>query len=171
MSRRLQENIVVGIILAIFSAYLIATLSFGPNARLVPLPIAMLGMVLVLIQLIRQNLRDVKELQVDLFASLAGLQNASPVEKKKLPEENPYQFRRELQAGIFVTTFIGLILLFGPVVAVFLFSSGFLALTNHYTPIKAIWISALFSIALYLLFAVALQLQLYHGILALLVTP
>lgn len=171
MSRRLQENIVVGIILAIFSAYLIATLNFGPNARLVPLPIAMLGIVLVLIQLILQNLRDVEELQIDLFASLTGMQKESPAEEKKPPEKNPYQFRREVQAGIFVTIFTGLILLFGPVVAVFLFSSGFLALTHHFSPIKAVWISAVFSVALYLLFVVALQLQLYHGILEPLVAP
>ncbi len=172
MSRRLQENIVASVVLAVFVAYLITTLSFGNNARLVPLPIAILGTVLVLIQLVRQNLSRTEELELNVFSSLTGIKNDTPVKEEKQPSTPPpNQSRREIQAILFVIIFIGLILLLGPVVAVFLFSSGFLTFTGHYALIKAIWVSALFSIALYLLFAVALQLQLYHGILAPLITP
>ena len=172
MSRRLQENIVATVVLAVFMAYLITTLSFGNNARLVPLPIAILGIVLVLIQLVKQNLTEKEKLEVNILSSLTGIKNPSPTEEDKQPSTPPpHQSRRETQAILFVIIFVGLILLLGPVVAVFLFSSGFLSFTGHYPPIKSIWFSALFSVALYLLFAVALQLQLYHGILAPLITP
>ncbi|MDG2316228.1 MAG: tripartite tricarboxylate transporter TctB family protein [Gammaproteobacteria bacterium] len=169
MSRRFQENIVAGIVLIVFIAYLLATLGFGPNARLVPLPIAILGIVLVLVQLVRQNLRGAKELQIDIFSSLTGVKNTTNTEEEpsKKPQNN---FQREIQAMFFIIIFIGLILLLGPVIAVFLFSSGFLAITRHYAPIKAVWTSALFSGVLYLLFVAVLQLQLYHGVLASLIT-
>ena len=65
MSRRLQENIVATVILTVFMVYLITTLSFGNNARLVPFPIAILGIVLVLIQLVKQNLTEKEKLEVE----------------------------------------------------------------------------------------------------------
>ena len=65
MSRRVQENIVAGVLLAVFVGYLLMTLTFGPNARLVPLPIAALGTALLIIQLVRQNLHGAKELHVE----------------------------------------------------------------------------------------------------------
>jgi len=167
MSRRAQENIVAGVLLCVFVGYLLITLGFGPNARLVPLPIAILGLFLLVIQLVRQNLRDAKELHVDLFASLTG--QVTP-EIASAAEQTPVigpaaHFRRELQAGLFIATFVGLIALLGPVTAVFLFSTGFLALTRHYAPARALVVGTAFTVALYVLFVFGLQLQLYHGIL------
>ena len=119
-----------------------------------------------------KNLTEKEKLEVNILSSLTGIKNPSPPEEDKQPSTPPpHKSRREIQAILFVIIFVGLILLLGPVVAVFLFSSGFLSFTGHYPLIKAIWFSALFSVALYLLFAVALQLQLYHGILAPLITP
>lgn len=173
MSQRAQENIVAGVLLCVFVGYLLITLEFGPNARLVPLPIAILGLLLLVIQLVRQNLRDAKELHVDLFASLTGQvtpETASTAEQTPLigPAEH---FRRELQAGLFVAIFVGLITLLGPVAAVFLFSTGFLMLTRHYVPTRALVVGTAFTVALYVLFVFGLQLQLYHGILEPLFTP
>ncbi|MCY3731852.1 MAG: hypothetical protein OXF98_10970, partial [Rhodospirillaceae bacterium] len=56
MSRRLQENIVAGVLLAAFVGYLLMTLGFGPNARLVPVPIAALGTALLVIHRLREPL-------------------------------------------------------------------------------------------------------------------
>ncbi|MBH98253.1 MAG: hypothetical protein CMM56_07345 [Rhodospirillaceae bacterium] len=165
MSRKFQENVIAIITLVVFCAYLITALSFGPNARLVPLPIATLGIFLVLIQIIRQNLSSSEKLELDLLSSLTGTTNKVAITEKKPPKENPHQLEREIRAFMFVATFVGLILLAGPVVAVFVFASGFFILTSYYAPIKAIWISALFCLALYILFVEILQLQLYHGIL------
>ena len=167
MSPRKQENIVAGMLLVFFVGYLSITLTFGPNARLVPTPIAILGIALVLIQLVRQNLRDAKELHVDLFASLTGrMQQEAAVEEPEptiLPGD---QFRAELRAGLFVALFAALMVLLGPVVAVFLFSTAFLTLTRHFEPAKALAVGLSFTAALYVLFVFGLQLQLYHGILA-----
>jgi len=167
MSRRAQENIVAVVILCVIVAYLVMTLGFGPNARLVPLPMATIGLILVVTQLIRQNLRDAKELHVDLFSSLTGqLPTDTTSDAEPAPVAQPgEQLRRELQAGLFVTLFVGLIALLGPVVAVFLFSTGFFTLTRHYQPVKALLIGTGFTAALYALFIFGLQLQLYHGML------
>ena len=164
MSRRLQENIVAGVLLAVFVGYLLMTLSFGPNARLVPLPIAALGIALLIIQLVRQNLHGAKELHVDLFASLTGAPAAPEPETPQAGDPDA-PLRRELAAGAFVAAFVGLIALLGPVVAVLLFSTGFFALTRHYAPIKALVIGTSITAALYLLFVFGLQLQLSHGLL------
>ena len=164
MSRRLQENIVAGVLLAVFVGYLLMTLTFGPNARLVPLPIAVMGAALLVIQLVRQNLHGAKELHVDLFASLTGAP-AAPEPEPPPAGEPDTPLRRELAAGGFVAVFVGLIALLGPVVAVLLFSTGFFALTRHYAPVKALVVGASFTAALYLLFVFGLQLQLSHGLL------
>jgi hypothetical protein len=55
MSRRAQENILAAVVAGIFIGYLIIAAGFGPNARLVPLPIAGLGLLCLLIQVVRQN--------------------------------------------------------------------------------------------------------------------
>ena len=48
MSTRTQENIVAVAVLIFFAGYLLITLTLGPNARLVPMPIAVLGQWLTL---------------------------------------------------------------------------------------------------------------------------
>ena len=171
MSQRLQENIVASVLLCVFVSYIVITLSFGPNAQLVPLPIASLGLIFVVIQLIWQNLRDTKELQIDLLASLTGQVAA----KHKTSEQKPTnkdsdKFQRELQAIAFVTFFVGLIALLGPIAAVLIFSIGFFVSTRHFTLVKALAVGAGFTLALYILFVVGLQLQLYHGVLHLFIT-
>ena len=171
MSRRTQENVVVGLLVAVFAVYLLMTLSLGPNARLVPVPIALLGLCFLLIQLVSQNRSDGREFQLDLLASLtAGVASTEEEEEPSL-EEAPPSFPRELQALGFLAAFIGLILLLGPIAAVFLFTTGFFVLTRHFAPLKAVTVAGLCTLTLYLLFAVGLQLQMYHGVLAPLFDP
>jgi len=144
MTRRVQENIVAGLLLCIFAGYIIMCLGFGPNARLVPLPMAIFGFVLVAVQIIRQNLG---------------------------PTDTAQDLRRELWAFGGVVIFVCLIALLGPIAAVFLFASGYLFLSRHAGIGKAVAVSGVFTVTLYLLFVVGLQLQLYHGILRPLIDP
>jgi hypothetical protein len=144
MTRRAQENIVAGLLLCIFAGYIIMCLGFGPNARLVPLPMAIFGFVLVAVQIIRQNLGSTDTAQ---------------------------DSRRELWAFGGVVIFVCLIALLGPIAAVFLFASGYLFLSRHAGIGKAVAVAGVFTITLYLLFVVGLQLQLYHGILRPLIDP
>lgn len=168
MSRRAQENVIAGALVGVFAGYLVLSLELGPNARLVPVPIALLGLVFLLIQLVSQNLRDGKEFHLDLFASLtSGV--ATPEPRDSEPADP--KAAREFQAVGFLGAFIGLVLLFGPIPAVFLFTSAYLTATRHFAPLKAIAAAGACTAALYLLFAVGLQLQLYHGLLAPLFEP
>ena len=87
MSRRAQENAIAGLLVAVFAVYLIMTLSLGPNARLVPVPIALLGLGFLLIQIVSQNRSDGREFQLDLLASLtAGVASNEQEEEPSLEE-------------------------------------------------------------------------------------
>ena len=72
MSRRAQENIVAGFVLAFFVAIIVLSLDYSPRARFVPMPVAVLGAMLVTIQLVWQNLRSPDELHVDVLELLTG---------------------------------------------------------------------------------------------------
>lgn len=171
MSRRTQENVIAGLLVAVFAVYLLMTLSLGPNARLVPVPIALLGLGFLLIQIVSQNRSDGKEFQLDLLASLTAGAASTETEEESSLDDAPPSFPRELQALGFLAAFIGLILMLGPIAAVFLFTTGFFVVTRHFAPLKAVTVAALCTLALYLLFAVGLQLQMYYGVLAPLLEP
>ena len=171
MSRRAQENVIAGLLVAVFAIYLLMTLSLGPNARLVPAPIALLGLGFLLIRIVSQNRSDGRDFQLDLLASLTAGVASREKEEEPSREESPPSFPRELQALGFLAAFIGLILLLGPIAAVFIFTTGFFVVTRHFAPLKAVTVAGLCTLALYLLFAVGLQLQMYHGVLAPLFEP
>ncbi len=154
MSPRAQENVIAGSLFCIFAGYTAMCLQFGPNARLVPLPMAILGLVFVAVQLIRINLGS----QFDVADDASRDSDATTLATDR-------DTRRELQAFGCVVVFVCLVALLGPVVAVFLFSSSYLIPSGHAGIAKAITAASVFTAVIYLLFVVALQLQLYHGIL------
>jgi hypothetical protein len=173
MSRRAQENVLAAIVAGIFIGYLIIAAGFGPNARLVPLPIAGLGLLCLLIQVVRQNRAG--GLERNTFGPLSLLIGDRAPEPQQDPEqprapeapaapETPTNVR-ELKAFGFVGLFVALIVALGPVPAVFLFCAGFLAFSKHYPAWKAIASAGAFAVTVYLLFVVGLELQLYHGLL------
>ena len=157
MSRRAQENIVAGALLLIFVGYIALALGFGPNARLVPLPIATLGLCMLVVQLLRQNLREGQELHIDVFASLTG-RVARSVTEEDAEREPEAGVEKELRAGGFVIAFVVLILLLGPLPAIFIFSTGYFVLTRHFSPARSVAVGAAFTAALYVLFVIGLQL-------------
>lgn len=171
MSRRAQENILTAVIACLFVGYLIIASGFGPNARLVPLPIAGIGLLCLLVQIVRQNREG--GLEKNAFGPLDLLignrDPESDSDSEKAPDAAPAppvrSAARELQAFGFVGLFVALIVALGPVPAVFLFSAGFLAISKHYPLWKAVASAAAFAVTVYLLFVVGLELQLYHGLL------
>jgi hypothetical protein len=150
MSRRTQENIFAAIMLCLFGGYIAIAAGFGPNARLVPLPVAIIGFVCLLAQVLRQNLRTESE---------------TPSTQTTAETEARGPGGSELMALGFVAAFVVLIVAIGPVPAVFLFCAAYLATSRHYPVWKALSVAAAFAIAVYLLFVVGLELQLYHGVL------
>ena len=166
MTRRGQENVLAAVLAALFAGYIAVALGFGPNARLVPLPIAGIGLACLLVQIMRQNRPG--GLSKNRFSPLALLTGGRPTEDMEAEtgaREPGRDAHRELEAFGFVGGFVVLIVALGPVPAVFLFGTAFLAISRHLSIWKAIMMAGVFTTALYLLFVVGLELQLYHGLL------
>ncbi len=173
MSRRTQENLMALAILVVFIGVIVMALGFGPRARMVPLPVATFGLVLLLIQIIWQNLRSSEELQVDLLDVLTKRAEDGGAEGKTggsaggktEPREGRPPWVREAGAFGIVAVLLGLVLLLGPMPAIFVFTGGYFLVSRHYSWLKGFIYTAAFTAAVYLLFVVALDVQLYHGVL------
>lgn len=170
MSRRTQENIIAGAILCVFIGVIVMSLDYGPRARMIPLPLATFGIILIVIQIIWQNVRSTDELQMDMLQMLtrrAEQQSAAPEKpeeggKAKSPKSS---WRREITALAIVAALVALILLVGPIPAVFVFTGAYFLLSRHYSWFTGLVYTIAFTAAIYLLFVVALEVQLYHGLL------
>lgn len=172
MSRRLQENIAAAVVLFILLGVIYLSWEYGPRARMVPIPVAAFGVILMVIQIIWQNLRPAGELHVDLLEVLAKREKApasmekeqSPGEKKGKASRGP-SWRVEAIAYGMIVLFAAMVLLAGPIPAIFVFTGGYFLLSRHYTWGRALVYTAIFTAVIYLLFAVVLGVQLYHGLL------
>jgi hypothetical protein len=178
MSRRMQENVVAGVLLAVFVVLLVLTLGYSSRARLVPLPVAILGVVLAVAQLLWQNLRSIDELRVN-FLDLVGSAGAVAGTAKRPPgapdiAETPDQTGAargrksggELSAFAIVALLLALVLVVGPLPAVFLFTAGYLRLTKHCSLGRALLYALACVGVLYGLFGFTLGVQLNRGLLA-----
>jgi hypothetical protein len=174
MTRRTQDNVVALIILAIFIATIVASMDYGPRARLVPIPIAVLGVVLVVCQLILQNLRPDAKLQLDLLEVLArknSTNDGKPDEQaatRKKPSEvvlppDGFGLADVKVIGI-VALLMGLVILLGPYAAMFVFTAGYFVASRQYAVPKALLYALGCSILCYLIFTVALDVQFERSI-------
>jgi hypothetical protein len=167
MSRRTQENLVVAVFLAIFVGVIVLSLDFGPRARMIPLPLASLGVILALIQLVWQNLGSTDALKMDMIRveKPQGVQAADEGREQKSLDAKPTLRRRAGAYGI-VAALLLLILAVGPLAAVFVFTLGYFLATRYYTPLLALVYTSLFTAVMYGLFFVVLQINPYYGLLA-----
>lgn len=169
MSRRAQENMIAVALFAVFIGVILMCQDFGPRARMIPLPLAILGAILTVAQIIWQNLGSTDELQMDMITvskpDAPGEEAAEPAEARTAVEPRP-SWRKEAGAFAIVAALLALVLLVGPVPAVFLFTAGYFARTRHYSFRAALVYTAVFTAVTYLLFFVALEIQPYHGLLA-----
>jgi len=168
MSRRFQENVVILILFAFFIAVLVTSLGYGPRARLVPVPISILGIVLTLFQLVWQNLRAAGELNVNLLEVLTQRSQDPDVgaEAAPQPEEEAGprgDGRRMAIAFGMLAIFVTMILAIGPIPSLFLFTAAYFALSGHYPFGKAVLYAGIFTVGTYLVFVQTLQIQLYNG--------
>jgi hypothetical protein len=172
MSRRTQENLIALAVVIVFIGVIVMSLQFGPRARMIPLPLAVFGLILIVAQIIWQNLRSAGELKVDMLEVLTRKTEESisetacaPSGAEAAPANRRPRWRKELEANGLAVLFLGLILLLGPIPAVFIFTGGYLLLSRHYPWFKSLVYTVFFTAVLYLLFVTALDIQLYHGIL------
>lgn len=169
MNRRTQENLVAAALLVFFGGVIWLCQDFGPRARMIPLPLAVFGIVLTAIQIVWQNLRSTDELQVDLFSlpdrATGSREERLAVRAQVAADRRPVWLREAGAYGI-VGLLIALIFVTGIIPAVFLFTGGYFLLTRHYSLRASLVYTTVFTAAIYLMFVAALQIQPYHGMLA-----
>ena len=169
MSRRAQENLVAGVLLAAFLGIIVLSLGYSPRSRLVPLPMAVLGAILVTVQLIWQNVRSVDELQVDALEFLTGHartetspeQQAGPGSKDA---RRAGSWKNLVAFGMVAALLAGFMLL-GPIPATFLFTSGYLILTKYSSWPRGLAYGAVFAAVILVVFGHILKIPLDRSIL------
>jgi len=164
MSRRAQENVVAAVLLAVFAAVIAMSLDFGPRARMIPLPLAVLGVILTLVQIVWQNVASTESLQMDLI-TVAG--RSEPDAGMGVAKAGATaSWRSEAGAYGIVAILLALMLAAGPIPAVLAFTGGYFLITRQYSWLASLIYTVAFTLAVYLLFFVVLQIQPYHGLLA-----
>lgn len=175
MSRRVQENIVGVIMLAVFVVMLYLTFGYSSRARLVPLPVCILGIILAIAQLIWQNLPAAGELRVNILDVMGRGAIKTPAAapaggQPTQPQGTDLNLARkpggELSAFGIIAILLGLVFVVGPLPSVFLFTAGYLALTRHCSPARAVLYALACAAVLYGLFGFALGVQLNRGLLS-----
>lgn len=163
MSRHAQENLVSVLLLAVFAGVILMCQDFGPRARMIPLPLAVFGIVLTLIQLVWHNFGSPEQLQMDMIRVQApdipvtGIP-ATPVKKPS--------WQREATAYVMIVMLLLLTFVAGVMPAAFLFTAGYFMLTRYCSWQLSLVYAGVLTGSLYLLFVVALQMQPYHGLVA-----
>ncbi len=164
MSRHAQENVVSAVLLALFIGVIVLCQDFGPRARMIPLPLAIFGIVLTLVQLAWHNLRSTDDLHMDMISVRSPVAPETPVASPTAAKKASW--RREAGAYGIIGLLVALILVLGLMPAVFVFAGGYLWLSRYCSWQKSLIYTALLTSAVYLLFEVALQMQPFHGLLA-----
>ena len=171
MSRRAQDNLVALLILGIFIAAIVAATGYGPRARLVPIPIAAIGALLVLAQLILQNFKSDKDLEIDLLEFISRRATGDHPElaipeADKPAEKNGDEFawKHELGALGLVALLVGLFQLVGPLPTMFVFTSGYFILSRFTGIAKGLLYGFVATAAVYALFYLWLRVDMRHGL-------
>lgn len=170
MSRRVQENLVAAILLLLLISVLVMSFDYGPRARLVPVPIAIIGILLTIAQIVWQNLRSPDELHVDVLELVAG-RDGSDRRKAAATEAassdgsaagSRPSFGAQAAALGIVAILLALFLLLGPIPAIFLFSAGYFVLSGQ-SWLRGLVYALLCAALLYLVFGYTLGIQLNRG--------
>ena len=164
MSRRAQENLISGVVLAFFVGVIVLSLDYSPRSRLVPFPIAILGALLVTFQLVWQNIRSPDDLKVDVLEFLTGQNRAEDASSKAADKPPPSTFKHVV-AFAMVGLLLAAFLLLGPLPAIFLFTAGYLILSGHSSWPKGLAYGLVFTIIIAVVFGRILQIPLDRSIL------
>lgn len=162
MTRRTQENIVSAVLILVFAGVIWLCQDFGPRARMIPLPLAVFGIVLTVIQILWQNLGSTDELQMDMIRVDRPGAGTGPA----VGTRGHVTLRQEAGALGIVAALLALILTVGLIPAVFMFTAGYFRLTGLYAWLPTMIYTSVLTASVYLLFVVALQMQPYYGLLA-----
>ncbi|MCB1493529.1 MAG: tripartite tricarboxylate transporter TctB family protein [Rhodobiaceae bacterium] len=164
MSRRAQENIVVCLFIGIFVAAIVMAAGYGPRARVVPLPIATIGVILAVLQLILQNLPSAGDLRVDTLEMLTGRKKSEVAGVEVTIGKDPRRWRREVIAVGFVVLLTAMVVVIGPLSSAFLFSAGYLMLKRQFSLPMNILFAGVFTLVIYVLFVLVLDVQMNRSL-------
>jgi hypothetical protein len=163
MSRRMQENIAVLLLAALFAAMIVMGLDYTPRARLVSMPVAVIGLGLALAQLAWQNFRAGDDLHVDALKLLAGRgeQAVEAVEASHAPPKarRGGRFADELAAFAMIAAVTTSFFVFGPLPTTFVFCTIYLAASRQSSWLRAALIAALVTLAIWFLFGEVLGIR------------
>ena len=169
MSWRAQENLIAAALLAVFAGVIWLCQDFGPRARMIPLPLAIAGIILTVIQILWQNLRSADDLQMDMISvrAPAGEKEAGRAQPEAKTEKARRSiWRSEVGALSIIGAFVALIFVVGIFPAVFAFTAAYFVLSRQYSWKAGLTYTVILTAVMYLLFVVALQMQPYYGLLA-----
>lgn len=164
MSRHLQENLVSVLLLALFTGVIVLCQDFGPRSRMIPLPLAVFGILLTLLQLAWHNFASPEDLQMDMISVQAP--DAPAAEAPQAQDRKRTSWLREAGAYGMVGLLLVLIFVTGVIPAAFVFTAGYFMVTRYCSWWRSLAYSGVLTVSLYLLFVVALEMQPYHGLLA-----
>jgi hypothetical protein len=169
MTRRAQENLIAGIILAGFLAIIWMSLDYSPRSRMIPLPMSILGVILVSIQLVWQNLRSADDLRVDMLEFLTGEAKAKPAAAEPAARDDHGPARRgilgETAGYAIVAILLALFLVLGAIPATFLFTAGYLITIANIPWPKSLVYALILTASVTVLFGYLLQVQLDRSML------
>ena len=163
MSRHAQENLASVLLLAFFAGVIVLCQDFGPRARMIPLPLAVLGIALTLIQMAWHNFGSTAELQMAMIS--VQVPDIPVADVPATPVKKP-SWQREATAYGMIGLLLALTYATGVMPAAFLFTAGYFMVTRYCSWQLSLVYAGVLTASLYLLFVVALQMQPYHGLLA-----
>ena len=165
MSRRVQENVVACLLLAVFVVAIVLASGFSPRARVVPLPIAVIGAVMMLVQLFVQNFLASGNMKMDALEFLTGRAKSEVVESPSggaAGHAESERWWRELIALGLVSLLTLMVIFVGPLESVFLFIAGYLGIKRQYSWPWSIACAAIFALGVYVLFELVLGVPVMH---------
>jgi hypothetical protein len=169
MSRRAQENIICGVLLAGFVMVIVLSLGYSPRSRLVPLPMAILGAILVAVQLVWQNFRSPDDLKVDVLEFLTG--QSRKAEEVAAAGDQPSKSMgapsamKHVVAFAMVALLLAAFMLLGPLPAIFLFTAAYLILSGYSSWPRGLAYGAVFTVIILVVFGYILKIPLDRSML------
>ncbi len=166
MTRRLQENLIVLMLLAVLCAVIWVSFDYGERARMVPVPIAVIGILFLLLQLYWQNTRPADDLNIDVFEFLTGRKEDTVedlVESGKGPKAplSAATARRREYIGLGLIVLItALSMVLGAIPMSIIFGLLYFRVFAKYSILNTLLLTAATTLSVYLLFDYALGVQL-----------
>ncbi len=170
MSRRAQENVVALALLLLFIGFLVVGMSYSPKARLVPVPLAIVSILLISLQLFLQNFRRDIKLSVDTMELFARPPREDVCEVDKdvrdeVPGTEKSDGRKEIEGIGIMLLLVAMVLVLGMFPAVLVFVFGYFMVIGKSKLLPSAIYSVVTAGVLYVLFVSILGILPYEGLL------